>query len=167
MTQSAQIRLFLQSQIVLFSFLFLAGAHAAEIVSFSPSGEVKGVRQVTARFSSPMVTFGDPRELSPFSISCNPTDVQQGNGRWADMRNWVYDFAQDLPAGVHCEFKLKPDLKTLKGESISGTKDFSFTTGGPAIVQTEPYEGSVIAEDQIFLIAIDIFLDGLDRRRRV
>ncbi|MEO6025102.1 MAG: MG2 domain-containing protein [Burkholderiales bacterium] len=155
MTHSAQIRLFFQSQLFLFSFLFLAVAQAAEIVNFSPSGEVKGVRQVTARFSSAMVPFGDPRELSPFTISCDPTDVQQGTGRWADTRNWVVDFGQDLPAGVRCDFKIKPNLKALKGDSITGTQDFSFTTGGPAIVQTEPYEGSVIAEDQVFLIALD------------
>ena len=34
---------------------------AAEVARFSPQGTVKRVRQVTARFSEPMVPLGDPR----------------------------------------------------------------------------------------------------------
>ncbi len=127
--------------------------HAATVESFSPSGEVKGIRQVSARFSAAMVPFGDPRELTPFTIACTPAAT--GTGRWADGRNWIYDFEQDLPAGVRCEFKLRSGLKSLQGETIEGTSAFAFSTGGPAIVQSEPYEGSVIAEDQAFLLALD------------
>ena len=36
---------------------------AQPVEFFSPQGEVKGVRQVTARFAAAMVPFGDPREL--------------------------------------------------------------------------------------------------------
>ena len=132
-----------------------AVAFAATIESFSPNGEVKGVRQVTARFSSAIVSFGDPRELAPFAIACNPADRVKGTGRWADTRNWVYDFDQDLPAGVRCDFSLNAGLKTLTGEAITGVAQYSFSTGGPAIVQSEPYEGSTIAEDQTFLLALD------------
>ena len=132
-----------------------AAALAATIESFSPNGEVKGVRQVTARFSSAVVPFGDPRDMAPFAIACSPTEMANGKGRWADTRNWVYDFDRDLPAGVRCEFKLNAGVKTLKGETISGTNAFAFSTGGPAIIQSEPYEGSSIAEDQAFLLALD------------
>ncbi len=119
-----------------------APSFAATIEFFSPAGEIKGVRQVTARFSSAVVTFGDPRELAPFTIACNPADMGSGKGRWADTRNWVFDFERDLPAGVRCEFKLNASTKTLKGEPITGTSAFAFSTGGPAIVQSEPYDGS-------------------------
>lgn len=130
-------------------------AHAATIDSFFPSGEVKGVRQVTARFSAAMVPFGDPRELAPFAITCTPADAAAGTGGWADTRNWVYGFERDLPAGVRCEFELISGLKTLKGETVTGDSVFSFSTGGPAIVQSEPVEGSVITEEQAFLLALD------------
>ena len=94
---------YLSSRLKLFAILGLlcanATAVAASIESFAPNGEVKGVRQVTARFSAAIVPFGDPRELAPFAIACNPADMSEGNGRWADTRNWVYDFEQDLPAG--------------------------------------------------------------------
>ena len=130
-----------------------ATTQAATVESFSPGGEIKKVRQVTARFSTAMVPFGDPRELSPFAVLCTPAIA--GTARWADTRNWVYDFERDLPAGVRCEFKLNPELKTLKGETITGTVSFAFSTGGPAIIRSEPYEGSAIAEDQTFLLALD------------
>ena len=130
-------------------------ASGATVESFSPGGEVKGVRQVTARFSTAIVPFGDPRELAPFSIDCTPKDAATGKARWADTRNWVYDFDRDLPAGVRCEFKLNASTKTLQGEPITGTRAFAFSTGGPAIVQSEPYDGSQISEDQAFLLALD------------
>jgi hypothetical protein len=69
-------------------------ASGQAVENFSPQGVVKGVRQATARFATPMVPFGDPRELDPFDIDC----AAKGQGRWADMRNWVFDFDQDLPA---------------------------------------------------------------------
>ena len=51
----------------------------------------------TARFARPMVPFGDPREVDPFAIDC----LEKGKGRWADMKNWVYDFEHDLPFLAH------------------------------------------------------------------
>src|SRR5690348_15192753 len=50
--------------------LATAAAHGQPVEFFSPRGEVKAVRQVTARFAKPMVPFGDPRELDPFTIDC-------------------------------------------------------------------------------------------------
>jgi len=64
------------------------------------------VRQVSARFAQAMVPFGDPRELDPFEVDC----AEKGKGRWADARNWVYDFDRDLPAGVRCGFTLKSGI---------------------------------------------------------
>jgi hypothetical protein len=57
--------------------------HAVSL--FSPQGTAKQVRQVTARFAVPMVALGDPRLAGPFDIDC----AAQGQGRWADERNWV------------------------------------------------------------------------------
>ncbi len=99
-----------------------SSAWAAQVEVFSPQGEVKGVRQVAARFSEPMVAFGDPRLADPFDIDC----PQPGAGRWADQRNWVFDFERDLPAGVRCSFHVKPDLKTLAGAPVE-PQQFSFT----------------------------------------
>ncbi len=81
--------------------------------------------QAAARFSAPMVALGDPRLADPFTVDCNAP----GKGRWADGRNWVYDFDADLPAGLRCTFRLKPSLETLDGRALSGT---SISTSTPA-----------------------------------
>src|SRR6266705_2340659 len=124
----------------------LLSAQAVEI--FAPQGEVKGVRQVSARFAAAMVPFGDPRELDPFDIDC----VEKGKGRWADMRNWVYDFDRDLPAGVRCTFTLKSGLTSLDGKPLAAGERFVFSTGGPAILRSLPWEGARIDENQIFVL---------------
>ena len=41
------------------------------VVGFNPQGVVKNVRQVTARFSAPMVPLGDPRPATDvFEVAC-------------------------------------------------------------------------------------------------
>ena len=124
---------------------------APTVQLFTPTGTVKGVRQVQVRFSEPMVEFGDPRVPPPFTIDCPAA----GNSRWADTRNWVHDFAQNLPGGVRCRFTLKPDARAVSGAAIGGTRSFEFSTGGPAVLQSEPWEGSQIDEEQVFLLGLD------------
>src|SRR4051812_20466204 len=131
--------------------LFAAGVHAQSVEFFSPRGEVKGVRQVTARFAKPMVPFGDPRELDPFTVDC----LEKGTGRWADPRNWVYDFARDLPAGVRCTFTLKNGLTDVDGGAVAGGQRFDFNTGGPSILRSLPSEGARIDENQVFVLGLD------------
>ncbi len=127
-----------------------AACAAADVEVFSPQGEVKGVRQIAVRFSEPMIAFGDPAQASPFDIQC----PEKGSARWADQKNWVFDFDRDLPAGVRCSFVVKADLKTIDGHPVE-TKTFSFTTGGPAILESLPYRGDTIDEEQIFILGLD------------
>ncbi len=141
---------------VLINVLFIPLAYAEEgprVEFFSPQGTVKTVRQVSVRFSEQMVPFGDPRGLiEPFDIVCS----EKGTSRWADGKNWVFDFDKDLPAGIRCEFKLKPGLQTLSGKELGGQKAFSFSTGGPSIRASIPYEGSRwLDEEQIFILTLD------------
>jgi uncharacterized protein YfaS (alpha-2-macroglobulin family) len=125
---------------------------AGTVESFSPTGSHKDVRQVQARFSLPMVAFGDPRLTDPFDVDC----AAAGAGRWADPRNWVYDFEEDLPAGLACRFTLKPGARTLEGGPIAGQRAFRFDTGGPAIRRSFPAAGwEAIDEDQVFLLRLD------------
>ena len=125
---------------------------AARIILFTPQGEVKGVRQVQARFSEQIVPFGAVTQVEPFDVSC----PEKGGGRWADGKNWIYDFDRDLPAGIVCQFTLKKNTVTLNGKSIAGPRTFSFSTGGPSIISVRPREGSeYIAEDQTFVLTLD------------
>lgn len=125
---------------------------APQVEMFSPQGSLKDVRQVTARFSELMVAFGDPRLPAPFTIDC----AASGRARWADGRNWVYDFDADMAAGQVCRFTLKADTRSLAGEAFADFPVFSFETGGPAIRTSLPGEGdSSIDADQIFILALD------------
>jgi hypothetical protein len=128
------------------------GIETARVVAFSPEGSVKQVRQVHASFSEAMIPFGNLEDsVQPFHISCS----EKGHARWADTKNWIFDFDQDLPGGVHCDFALRPGLKSLAGQDLVGNQKFSFHTGGPAILDTTPYEGSTIQEDQAFYLHLD------------
>lgn len=133
-----------------FACLFPALAAGAGVDFFSPQGQVKGVRQVSARFDVDMVPLGDPRLSDPFLVKC----PAKGTGRWVDNRNWVYDFEQDLPAGLECSFTLIDRSKDIAGETLAPAS-FSFTTGGPAILTTIPSEGDQISEDQVFVLGLD------------
>jgi uncharacterized protein YfaS (alpha-2-macroglobulin family) len=146
-------------------FLFSGVAHAedaattpppARVESFSPQGVVRGVRQVVARFSEPMVALGDPRSAAdPFRIEC----PMEGASRWADGRSWVYTFKKELPAGLRCRFLLRREARTLGGSPLKGKRVFAFSTGGPAVVNTRPWggriRGSKVAEDQLFALELD------------
>jgi hypothetical protein len=93
----------------------VVAAEPARVESFSPQGEVKSVRQVVARFSQPMVPFGDPRLVEPFDVDC----AAPGQARWANARNWVYDFAADLPSGIVCTFTAKAGLTALADAPVA------------------------------------------------
>ncbi|MGH8201434.1 MAG: alpha-2-macroglobulin family protein [Steroidobacteraceae bacterium] len=122
------------------------------VESFSPQGYVRQVRQVVVRFSGSMVALGDPRLADPFTVSC----PAGGKGRWADTRDWVFDFDADLAAGIRCRFTLKPGLESASGAPLTGDGSFQFETGGPAIMGSLPHDGwAEIDEDQVFLLRLD------------
>ena len=127
-------------------------AQSAIVEVFSPQGTVKDVRQVAVRFSEPMVALGDPRLPAPFDVDC----PAQGRGRWADTRNWTYDFEIELPAGLACRFMLRDGLKSVAGSLVTGRREFTFDTGGPSIRASLPMDGdSGIDAGQVFVLALD------------
>jgi len=136
----------------LLSLLFLAASPPPKVIVFSPEGEAADVRQVTALFSEPIVPLGDPRVTAEvFAVDC----PARGRGRWVDAKQWVYDFAQDLPPGLRCKFTLAPELRAVSGALVAGQREFSFTTGGPAAREVMPNEYQPIDEDQRFVLRFD------------
>lgn len=120
---------------------------------FVPQGEAYPVRQVQTRFSEAMIRLGDSRVYNPFTVRCPVA----GKGRWVDTRNWVYDFAGDLPSGIACEFRLVDKLRGISGKPVSSYPVYRFNTGGPSVVdlrpESSPYQ--TIDENQIFLVKFD------------
>ena len=148
--------------------IFALGAWCAgaepRVESFSPSGYTKDASQVAVRFSEPMVALGDPDTSDPFAVAC---DVP-GNGRWIDERNWVFDFAYDVPGGERCRFTLRRGVRTLAEEPVTGPREYVFHTGGPSIIDkplgSSHWQGQ-IDERQVFLAALDTDADADSIRR--
>src|SRR5262249_54876829 len=124
---------------------------APHVERFSPTGSIKNVRQVVARFSDPIVALGVTHVDAPFDVDC----AAAGTGRWVDMRNWVFDFADDLPGGVACRFMVKKDLRALTDAPVAAAT-FAFDTGGPSVraLLPEPSDRP-IDEEPVFLAALD------------
>jgi uncharacterized protein YfaS (alpha-2-macroglobulin family) len=130
-------------------------AHAASIAGVSPQGEVAQVRQLSVRFSEAVVPLGDPRQADPMSLACEG-DRPAGAGRWVNDRTWLYDFREPLPPGTRCTLKAHGGWKPIAAAgALTGRSEFTFSTGGPAVVQTQPWAGSTIAEDQYFLLQLN------------
>ena len=138
-------------------------AGAASIVAVTPQGEVAQVRQVVVKFSESVVAFGDPRLADPATVSCQGS-VPAGSGRWADYRVWLYDFREPLGPGARCVVAVRPDWKPAPKAAagaasaaatmaLTGRTQFTFSTGGPAIVSMQPGGGEV-EEDQHFLMRL-------------
>jgi uncharacterized protein YfaS (alpha-2-macroglobulin family) len=143
----------LERWVLALSMLLCAAARAQEpgVEAFNPEGQAKAVRQVTVRFATPMTAFGDPRAPMPFEVACGAA----GAGRWVDTRIWSYDFERELPGASSCRFALRAGLRDLAGRELGGRREFSFGTGGPAVLRSEPREGERIDEKQVFLLGLD------------
>jgi len=139
--------------LLLLSAAMAGVAQGATITGVSPRGEVAQVRQITVRFNEAVVPFGDLRQPDPMAVACEGA-VPTGRGRWANDRAWLYDFETPLQPGTRCTLKPRTGWKPLNG-ALTGTSEFSFGTGGPAVLNTQPYEGSTIEEDQHFLLQLN------------
>src|ERR1700712_995533 len=64
------------------SALMALPAHALQITSLTPQGEVARVRQIVAKFDQPAVKFGDPKAPAPLAVSCTDAAAGKGTGRW-------------------------------------------------------------------------------------
>jgi alpha-2-macroglobulin len=131
-------------------------ADAAQVQQVSPQGEaaqVAEVRQVSVRFDSSVVGAGDPRATAPFSLLCNGS-APAGDARWLNDKQWVFDLREPLGSGQRCTLKPNPAFKPIAG-ALTGPSEFSFSTGAPIVLSTQPYSGARIEADQHFLLRLN------------
>jgi len=125
----------------LLSFLLFLPVFAQQqisVKSVTPTGSQRHVDQIRIEFSQPMVKLGEYRVDTPAQSDC----FKNGQGRWVDTKNWVYDFNKHLPGGHACEIKV-------------GGKVYSFNTGGPHISNVFPQSYNDIDPEQTFLVFLD------------
>lgn len=135
-------------------FLAASAAHAVQVTSVTPQGEVAKVRQVVAKFDDSAVNFGDPKAPAPLSLNCSDAQATRGTSRWNSDREWVFQFDDDLPPGVSCTVQVRPGFKTPKGGELANGS-WRFTTGGPFVQSIRPYPSSRIDEEQFFAIQLN------------
>ncbi|MBS0597404.1 MAG: alpha-2-macroglobulin [Burkholderiaceae bacterium] len=130
-------------------------AQALTISALSPQGEVARVRQVSVKFDHDAVRFGDAQVAAPLTVRCDDANAARGQGRWVGARQWVYDFAADLPPGVHCELSAVPGFKSPSGEALTGASSYRFNTGGPFVQRIWPDTYQPIEEEQTFVLRLN------------
>ena len=131
------------------------GAHALQIASFSPQGEVARVRQMVVKFDAAAVRFGDPKAPAPLNLSCSDAAATQGTGRWTSEREWVFDFDNDLPPGVRCTATAKSGFKSASGALLTGAISYQFNSGGPFVRSVRPGTYEEIDEEQFFVLQLN------------
>jgi len=149
--------LFLRLAAVALAFgpIAASGVNGPTVVMTSAGEGGGAVERFTIRFSEPMVALGDPRLPGPFDVAC----AVAGEGRWIDQQTFVHEFSRALPGGISCTLTLKPDLKSLAGQAITGQRRFTIDTGGPAVRAILPGQGNTVEEDQVFIIATNVVAD--------
>ena len=135
--------------------LTATGAQALSVTSLSPQGEVARVRQVVAKFNEDAIHFGDPKAPAPFTVSCDNAAASRGQARWTGAREWVYDFAADLPPGVRCRVDAVSGFKSASGALLTGASSYQFNTGGPFVQRIVPGMEMTIEEEQAFVIRLN------------
>ncbi|MCV2367633.1 alpha-2-macroglobulin family protein [Roseateles oligotrophus] len=147
--------------------LAITCAHATT-VTVSPSGEVAEVRQIRLGFSEAVVAAGDPRLPAPASLHCSDAAgvvKPSGSARWSTAREWLFDLNEPLAAGLKCQILLKDDFKPI-ASAITGPREFAFGTGAAIVLQTWPWSGSQIEEDQHFLLKLNGGLSAAEVAKR-
>jgi hypothetical protein len=131
---------------------FAAGPlHAAGVLSISPQGEARDVRQVAVRFDADMVPLGQSDGTEPATLQCSP-QTPEGRARWTGPRAWAFEFAADVRGGTRCNVVFKPGLKTLAGDAVTTPPTASFVAGPYGFFGSYPAEGAEVAPDQVFLL---------------
>ena len=130
------------------------GAHALQIISLTPQGEVARVRQIVAKFDQAAVNFGDPKAPAPLTVSCSDAQAVKGTGRWTGEKQWVFDFETDLTPGVRCTATRVANFKAAAGAELTGPVSYQFNTGGPFVRNIRP-GGGRIDEQQFFVLELN------------
>ena len=138
------------------SGLLAAGpAHALQITSLTPQGEVARVRQIVAKFDQAAVNFGDPKAPAPLAVSCSDAQAGKGTGRWTGEKQWVYDFENDLPPGVRCTVTRGRRLQVGRRRRADRRRALPVQHRRPVRAQRAARATARIDEQQFFVLELN------------
>lgn len=137
----------------------LGTVQAAQITQVVPERTEGRIEALAVAFDTPVAPVGDPAHEAPVNIVCNQRPLE-GSGRWLDPSRWVFSLPQPLAAGQHCTVNVRPDFLTVSGAPLQAPTQFTFTSGGPALLQSRPFAwGGPIGEDQMFVLRFNAPID--------
>ena len=139
------------------------GAPADEfsVLSFSPSGVVKGRTPVKIAFSQPAVSrdiVGKQIPAAKYPVSFSPSI--RGDGKWTDSKTFVLTPLANLPQATLFRATIKDDIRDLKGRRIVGKQVYEFSTEALkllAIQQSDYTENGSVILDLSFNLPVSPF----------
>ena len=99
------------------------------ILSFSPSGTVRGIPAIKASFSLPVVpkaSVGKALAGNALPFSFSPS--LRGEGKWTDERTFVFSPLARLPQATLFRATADPSLRDARGKRLAGQQVFEFST---------------------------------------
>ncbi len=129
------------------SFLFCSSLYSQELeVTVIPQGiieKIELVTEISISFNKPMVPIGEiKKEIQPDFLTITPQI--KGKFYWAGDRTLIFHPEERLPFSTSFKIKIKKGARSLTGEVLKKDLIFTFETPSPSIIQSQPYENSVI-----------------------
>lgn len=87
---------------------FALQAHAFQITSLAPQGEVSSVRQVVVKFDERAANFGDPKAKSPLSLSCSDAQATKVTAAGSATGNGPSSLTSTCRQGLHATYRSVP-----------------------------------------------------------
>ncbi|MFA5472912.1 MAG: Ig-like domain-containing protein, partial [Aminobacteriaceae bacterium] len=139
------------------------GAPADEfsVLSFSPSGVVKGRTPVKITFSQPVVSreaVGKQVAAAKYPVTFSP--AIRGDGKWTDSKTFVLTPLANLPQATLFRTTIKDDIRDLKGRRLVGKQVYEFSTEALkllAIQQSDYTENGSVILDLSFNLPVSPF----------
>lgn len=130
-------------------------AQALQVKQVMPQGVVNEVRQVVLQTDADAIPLGDTASARvPVRIQCGGV-TPEGSARWTGPREWVWQFAQPVAAGVRCTVTLDREFRSRTGAPLKGAASYGFEVAGPSLLDVWPGTYVPIDEEQIFVLRLN------------
>ncbi len=131
--------------------LFLGGAGLSEgapakefsVLSFSPSGQVKGRPPVRVAFSEaavPKEVIGKDLPADKHPIFFSP--AIKGEGKWTDSRTFLFTPLANLASATLYRAEARDDLRDLNGVRLAGKQSWEFATEALRLIKVQQVDSS-------------------------
>jgi len=132
-----------------------------EVTRFAPEGEVALAPNLSIAFSQPMVAVASQEQAAanvPIRLSPQPA----GKWRWLGTQTLMFQPDAEggrLPMATNYTVTIPAGTKSALGNSLPGTRTFSFATPPPKLTGSHP-EGNSVSRDALIFLEFDQRIDA-------